>query len=214
MFKILKKIVLIIIIFSLVAWLDPFKDEVSRGNSLFLEGKFNEAKKAYENAEQYAPGEEEKYALSFNRGDANFKLGDNDAAIKDFKKALNSKNIEVQKRSFFNMGNVYAKDKKYKEAVKSYINALKIDPKYEKAKKNLEYLLSDKKDKKKDKNKNKNDKNQKNKEKNKKDKDSQKKPKQKISKQQLKNLLNSMKNRPVRRQKGKGNGKKVLQKYW
>ena len=114
------------------------------------------------------------------------------------------------------MGNIFSKDKKYKEAVKSYINALKIDPKYKKAKKNLEYLLRDKKNKNKNKDKNKKENQKQDKNNDKKDKkDSKKnKQKQKMSKKQLKNILDSMKNRPIRREKGKGNGQKVLKKYW
>ena len=216
MFNVLKKILFIILIFSLVAWLDPFKDEVSKGNSYFSKGKFSDAKKAYENAKKFAPDEEKKLALYFNIGDANMMLGDNKEALNNFKKALNSKNPDVQKKSFFNMGNIFSKDKKYKEAVKSYINALKIDPKYKKAKKNLEYLLRDKKNKNKNKDKNKKENQKQDKNNDKKDKkDSKKnKQKQKMSKKQLKNILDSMKNRPIRREKGKGNGQKVLKKYW
>jgi len=217
-----------------IAWLDPFRDGVSEGNSRYNDKKYLEAKKRYDKAEKYAPGEKDKQKLAFNRADANYMAGDLEAAIAGYKKAIQSGDPDVQKKAFFNLGNAYLQQKKYREAFNAFRNALKIDPNYAPAKRNIEYMLSkQKKNQQKDKNKKDSDKNnqqkqdQKNQDKNK-DKKNQKKEqnknqkqnqqknkqKQQMNRQQLKNLLKSMKNKPVRRQKGRGNEKRNLDKDW
>ena len=83
--------------------------------------------------------------LDFNKGDAHYQLGNYDIAADKFKSSISSENPDIQKKALFNMGNAYLKQKKYKEAAESYIKALEIDPNYDKAKKNLEYLLKEQK---------------------------------------------------------------------
>jgi Ca-activated chloride channel family protein len=210
------------------AWIDPYRDEVSRGNGEFHNKNYEQAKKHYDSAEKYIPNDGEKGSLAFNKGNADYMAGNYDSAIANFKKALQSDDREVQKKAFFNLGNTYMKMENNREAVNSFINALKIDPGYEKAKKNIEYLLSDKKDQKGD---DKNDKDKKGqdgkdkKDKNDKDKDKDKDSKRdnkdagegsegKMNQEQIRNLLESMKNRPVRRKKGEGGERFYLEKNW
>ena len=210
-----------------LAWLDPYRDEVGKGNAEYLDKKYNAAKNFYKRAERYAPGEEDRKKLSLNQGDAEYMIGDTDSALAGFEKALQSEEKDVQKKAFFNMGNAFVKQGKYREAVQSYINALKIDPGYVRAKKNLEYLLMEKKDKD-DKDKQQGDKGQQGKD-NKGDKKNQKDKNQQNQKQnqgadkgagsnlnraQIKNLLDSMKQSPVRRQKGTANDARKLEKPW
>lgn len=215
-------------------WLDPYRDEVSRGNKEYHDKKYIDAKKHYNNAENHAPGEEDKKNLSFNKGNADYMAEEYKSALDYYRKSLQSEDSEVQKKAFFNIGNTYMKLKKNKEAIQSFINALKIDPKYENAKKNIEYILSNKKkmdhkDKNKDnkdkKNqKDKNDKNSKDKKKNKDDKksekdknkenQSEKRTAKKMNREQIKKLLESMKKKPVGIRKGKNNKRGSLEKYW
>jgi len=210
----MKKIILIIIsvlVFS--AWIDPFKDEVDKGNRSYENKEAKKALEYYKEAEKHAPDDKKRSILDFNRGDSHYQLENYDIAVDKFKSSISSDNPDIQKKALFNMGNSYLKQKKYKEAAESFIKALEIDPGYEKAKKNLEYLLKDQKNK----DNNGNDKNnnsgeQKN-NKDKKDNDSAGSEK-KMSDIQARNLLESMKNKPVRKQKGKGDGKKYLEKYW
>jgi len=112
------------------------------------------------------------------------------------------------------MGNTFLKQKKYKEAAESYIKSLEIDPNYEKAKKNLEYLLKEQKNQQQD-NKGSGE-NSDSKDKSGKDKKESEagNSEKKMNDIQVKNLLDSMKKKPVRKQKGKGDGKKYLEKYW
>ena len=57
-----------------IAWLDPFKDAVSSGNDEYDMKKYNNAKRYYEKAEKYAPGDSDRKKLSFNTGDADYML--------------------------------------------------------------------------------------------------------------------------------------------
>ncbi len=226
--SVIKLVLLLAVSLSFTAWLDPFRDEVSRGNGRYHDRKYDEAGKHYKKAEEYAPGEEARKKLSFNKGNAQFMKGEYRKALDSYRMSLRSGDKDVQKKSFFNMGNTYMKMNKNKEAVESFINALKIDPAYEKAKRNIEYLLSkkqkqkeqDKKNKDSDKNNKEKNKNpqdrQENKkgEKNKKDRAQNKTVQKKMNREQLKSLLESMKKKPVRRQKGNPGGRRYLEKQW
>lgn len=225
MIKSIYRIIFFLIIIQLVAWIDPFKDSVNQGNDYYAEKKYDKAIDLYKKSEKYLPNDNKKYDLAFNKGDAEFKKGNFDAAIDNFKYSLNSPDRGIQKKAFFNMGNASVKMGKYKDAMESYVNALKIDPNYAAAKKNIEYLLNNKKnksDKKNDQNKDgkgknkKNDSSKKDGDKGKKNSDDQKKSgsNKKMSKEQIKNILKSMKNKPVRRQKGRSDGRRSLEKYW
>lgn len=211
-----KSVIIILSALIISAWIDPLKDEVEKGNNSLKSGKSAEALEHYREAEKHAPDEKTKAVIDFNRGTAHYQMGEYDTASDKFKSSISSEDPGIQKKALFNMGNSYLKQKKYKEAADSYIKALQIDPNYEKAKKNLEYLLKKQDDK--------NSKNDKNsdgqsgdssrKEKNT-GKDSNPADNEKNMKSiQAKNLLESMKNKPVRKQKGKGDGTKYLEKYW
>ncbi|MBN2077378.1 MAG: tetratricopeptide repeat protein [Spirochaetes bacterium] len=227
---------IIILAFISAAWLDPYRDAVSSGNNEFREKKYNGAKRYYRKAERYAPGQEDRKKLSFNQGDAEYMLEDYEGAVSDFRRALQSEDRDVQKRALFNIGNARMKEGNYREAVEAYINALKIDPDYLPAKKNLEHLL-----KKKD-NKNQDDKNEgkdgnrgqqgQNKEKKDQKKDAGKKGGkgerndpgagtrdrtrggQGMNPEQIRNILRSMEKSPVRRQKGSSDERRSLEKNW
>ncbi len=211
-------IVILITALICIGWIDPFKDEVEKGNRSYESKDSKRALEHYKEAEKHAPDEKQKGMLDFNRGDAHYQLENYDIALDKFKNSISSENPDIQKKALFNMGNSYLKQKKYKEAAESFIKALEIDPDYEKAKKNLEYLLKEQDNK--DQN-NKDDKSgsgdksessdKNNKEKNEKESADNEK---KMNDIQARNLLESMKNKPVRKQKGKGDGRRYLEKYW
>ncbi len=205
--------IILLTVLVLAAWIDPFKDAVEQGNSCFEKKDSKKALEYYKEAEKHAPDDKQKAMLEFNRGDAHFQLENYDIAADKFKSSFASGSPDLQKKAFFNMGNSYVKQKKYKEAVESYIKALEIDPNYEKAKKNLEYLLKEQKNKDQENKDNKNGSGNQGSSKDKKESDS-KSDEKKMSDIQTRNLLESMKNKPVRKQKGKGDGTKYLEKYW
>lgn len=205
-------IILLTVLIS-AAWIDPFKDAVEQGNSSYEKNDPKKALEYYKEAEKHAPDDRQKTMLDFNRGDAHYQLENYDIAADKFQSSFASGNPEMQKKALFNMGNSYLKQKKYKEAAESYIKALEIDPDYEKAKKNLEYLLKEQKNKDQQNKDNKNGNGDQGNGKDKKENDSKNNEK-KMNDIQARNLLESMKNKPVRKQKGKGDGTKYLEKYW
>jgi Ca-activated chloride channel homolog len=216
--------IIAMIAISSVAWLDPYRDAVTSGNEEFNKKKYNNAKRYYEKAEQYAPAENDKKKLSFNNGNADYMLESYDNALSSYQRAIQSDDRDVQKKAFFNTGNVYLKQKNYREAINAYMNALKIDPDYARAKKNIEYVLKQmdnkkKQDDKKD-NKDKKDDKQSNKDKspksdkNQNQKQSKKQDGNQMNREQVQNILRSLQQSPVRRQKGGRDERRKLEKYW
>lgn len=212
----------------MLAWLDPYRDRVKEGNKEFSDKAFRRAEENYKAADKYAPNKKEKKKLEFNLGDARYMSEDYDRAIDNFKASLESGDKDVQKKALFNMGNAYYKKGDMENAINSYINALKIDPNYEPAKKNLEYIIQEKDKNKDNKGSNKDDKkngkNDKDKQQNRSGNNKQDDQKNnqgrdmknvdQMNKEQIKNILKSMQDKPVRREKGKGNGSRVLEKSW
>jgi tetratricopeptide (TPR) repeat protein len=208
--------------FLMCAWLDPYKDEVAQGNRQLKDKNITEAKQHYKHAERYAPSGDDLKNLEFNKAAADFISGDTDSAIDGYRNALRSEDKNVQKKAFYSLGNVYYKARKKKEAAQAYMNALKLDPKYENAKKNLEYIFLY--NGKEDQNRNRNDDGESNKgdddkDKNRKNKKNQKKfgdddSGRKLDMQQARNILESMKHSKVRQEKGKRHASHSLEKYW
>lgn len=220
-----------------VAWLDPYRDRVDEGNGRYHQKKYDEALQSYRGAEGYAPNLRERNKLKFNHGDVEYMRGDYDGALHNFRESLKSEDRDVQKKALFNMGNSLLKKGDTEGALNAYINALKIDPAYMPAKKNIEYILK-KKDSPKDKKNNRKDndgdrdkqgspgneqgnkdRNEGGKDKNKNKRDQEntmqnRSPRGTISREQLRNILESMKNKPVRRYRGKGDGRSVPEKNW
>lgn len=215
-----------------LAWLDPYHDAVSKGNERFREKQYDEARRHYRDARQYAPGEDERWKLRFNEGDAEYMQAEYEDAVTRFNEALRTGDPAVQKKALFNLGNTYVRMGRYRDAIDSYISALKIDPRYEPAKKNLEYLLKMEEQKQKE---SREGKDGEKKEEGRKDDDekrgeqeraSERKGDQrsdtgkreqkrgKMSREQIRNILESMKHKPVRRQQGEQDGRRTLEKDW
>ena len=193
--------------FFCMAFFDPYADRVTQGNSEYNDGKFADAEKSYNDAGNYLPSAKDAAELSFNKGNARYRSGDYEGAVELYKAALASEKKDVQKKALFNMGNAFVKKGDKMSAADAYLAALKIDPAYMNAKKNLEALY--RKDKNDDKNKdqNKDDKQKGNDQKQNEKSDSSGGAKSSMNKDQIKNLLQMMKDKPVRRQKndeGKG----------
>jgi len=89
--------------------------------------------------------------LNFNAGDAAFQSGFYDRALKHFNSSLATEDLQLQERSFYNLGNTHyrlgeeEKDPSkrqgaWEEAVTSYESALKLNPNDADAKYNLELV--------------------------------------------------------------------------
>lgn len=194
----------------LCAWLSPFSDGVSKGNSEYKKKNYSAAIEHYKKAREHARDDKERALVDFNTGDAEYAQGNYERAVEYYSSAAKQGDPDMAKRSLFNMGNAYLKSGKKREAAESYTKALLIDPEYEKARKNLEYLH-----KQNGQDKNNNDKN--------KDKGDSGKDKREsgdkqaggeMTPEQAARIFESMKNRPVRKKKGDRSGRRALEKYW
>ena len=194
----------------LCAWLSPFSDEVSAGNGEYRKKNYSAAIEHYKKAGEHARDDKDRALLAFNTGDAEYAQGNYERAVEYYNKSMKQGDPDLAKRSLFNMGNAYLKNAKKREAAESYARALEIDPEYEKARKNLEYLYKQNEQDKKN-----NDKNE-DKGNNEKDKNSSgnKSGKGEMTPEQAARIFESMKNRPVRKKKGDRNGRRALEKYW
>ena len=115
------------------------KKEVREGNKLYKEQKYKEASEAYQKAvlkqPNYIPG-------LFNLGNAQYKQQQFEASRKIYEgTAKTATEKEQQAAANYNIGNTYLEEKKYKEAVDAYKQALRKNPQDEQAKYNLSYAL-------------------------------------------------------------------------
>lgn len=201
------------------AWFSPFNDEVKAGNKALGEKKYTEAMNHYRKAKDHADSGSRRAILDFNMGDAEYMAGNYDSAIEYFKKTASLPDKEIAKRSWFNIGNSYVKKNMKKEAAAAYSKALELDPEYDKARKNLEYL------RKKNDNKNENNDNsgqnkkdgsgesQDNKQQDKNSGGAGRQGKKEMTPEEANKIFESMKNKPVRKQ-DEGRGRRILEKYW
>jgi Ca-activated chloride channel homolog len=109
-----------------------------QGNKLYGEGKFQDAEKAYLDAQAVEPGRPE---LLYNMGNTLLRQKKFDQAVQALHQAINKGNRGLQGNSWYNLGNAFFENGKFKEAVESYVQTLKINPADREAKQNLELAL-------------------------------------------------------------------------
>ncbi|MBP7901646.1 MAG: tetratricopeptide repeat protein [Spirochaetes bacterium] len=214
--------------FLFLAFLDPFKDYNERGIEAFGRGEYDKALEAFEKAASYSAPDNSKAALEYNKAKVYVAIKKENEAIDSYMRAASAGDDEIKKKSFFNMGNLYAKNGKKKEAAENYIAALKIDPEYDKARKNLEYLTMSNQNNQNNQNEggnsgqdnDKNSKDNKGKNSDKKDKGGEKDSQpqsgnsSQIDKNLLDSILESMKKNPVRKSKDEGHDGFSSEKNW
>ncbi len=126
---------------------------VSAGSAKALKqydaGKFEASQLEYERSLNRKKTEDPR--LHFNAGAAAFQGRDYDAAAQHLNSALIAQDVPLQQRAYYNLGNTHYRlgedtkepDKKksrWDQAAKSYESALKLDPKDDDAKFNLEFV--------------------------------------------------------------------------
>jgi tetratricopeptide (TPR) repeat protein len=109
-----------------------------QGNQLFQQGKYQEAEKAYLEAQSGMPGRPE---LSYNLGNSLIKQKKYDQALQALQDAVHKGSRELQESSWFNVGNALFDMGNLKESAQSYIQALRLNPADRDAKHNLELAL-------------------------------------------------------------------------
>ena len=108
------------------------------GNRLYEQSKFDEALAQYRAAQVIAP---ELTELFFNAGDALYRKGDLENAVREFGKAAASPDTALASDASYNAGNALLQMGQAEQAIKAYTDALKRSPGHADAKHNLELAL-------------------------------------------------------------------------
>ena len=222
---------LILFIFCFVSNAQNERPLVREGNKLYKEKKFSDAEVSYKKSLNV--NKESRYG-QFNLGNAYYKQGKFDDAIKQFTPLGTDKKFDKveQSNAYHNLGNSYLQTKKYEESIAAFKNSLKLNPHDSDTRYNLAYaqamLQKQQQQQKKDKNDQKKDdkKDDKKDQQNEKDKnDQQKKDEQKqaqkqpqkISKEDAEKILQALNNdeKNIQKKAQKIDAKKVvIEKNW
>lgn len=123
---------------------------VNKANKLYKEEKHEEAYEIYKNASILNPDNEK---IKFNLADCAYKLERYREAGDEFARLTVSEDKNLREKSFYNLGNVFMEAKQYDQAISSYKQALLLDSKDRRAKRNLEIAKMSKQQQQKDKDK-------------------------------------------------------------
>lgn len=108
------------------------------GNRLFNEGRYEEAEKAYLEAQVKSPGKPE---ILYNLGNALIKQGKYPLGIQSLQQSADKGDKRIKTNSLYNTGNALYSTDDYKGSAEAFIEALKLDPNDRDAKHNLELAL-------------------------------------------------------------------------
>ena len=170
---------------------------ITQGNKLFRSGQFDKAEVAYRKAIEKNPRNPQAH---YNLGNSLMAQKKDSAAVQSFQKSTELETSKIRKAmAFHNMGVVCKQHKMYGEAIEAYKNSLRLNPKDDATRYNLELCKrqqrnqknQDKQDQNKQKDKNGND--QKDEKQKNKDKQDQKKNnnENKMSKENAEQMLNA-----------------------
>ena len=170
---------------------------ITQGNKLFRSGQFDKAEVAYRKAIEKNPRNPQAH---YNLGNSLMAQKKDSAAVQSFQKSTELETSKIRKAmAFHNMGVVCQQHKMYGEAIQAYKNSLRLNPKDDATRYNLELCKrqqrnqknQDKQDQNKQKDKNGND--QKDEKQKNKDKQDQKKNnnENKMSKENAEQMLNA-----------------------
>ena len=121
--------------FDILKRKDP---NIEEGNRLLQAGKADDALKAYDRAVEALP---EEPIAHFDRGVALYQLGKFPEAEKEFQHASEGHDASVKADAYYNMGNAWLKQERFKEALDAYKHTLGLRPDDRRAKWNLELAL-------------------------------------------------------------------------
>lgn len=150
----MNKIVLITMLSTIlfgtsVVYAQDYRSNTRKGNKAYNDTKYADAEILYRKA---LVSDSNFYKAQYNMGDALYKQKQYDGAIKYYNKAIENPATDSQTKSnaHYNVGNSYLQSgledrnnpqsmEKFKNAISSYSEALKINPNNEDAKYNLSY---------------------------------------------------------------------------
>jgi Ca-activated chloride channel family protein len=117
--------------------------EIKNGNESYKNNNYGSAAESYQKALQVSP---DNPFASYNLGNTLFKANRADDAIKFYDNSIKAAaDYSTKQKAYYNKGVAYQKQNKLPECIRAYKNALKIDPKDEDARQNLERALKEEK---------------------------------------------------------------------
>ncbi len=117
---------------------DSVASKNAKGNRLFAEGKFEEAEKAYLEAQVKNPGKPE---ILYNLGNSLIKQKKYEQGLQSLRQSIDKGDKETKEKSWYNTGNALYSMGRFKESAEAYIQALRLNPADGDAKHNLELAL-------------------------------------------------------------------------
>lgn len=129
---------LIAVLFASTASADEYRSKANEGYEYYKNGEYDKATENYRQAGIIKP---DKALPNFGKGAALFRSNDLEGANKEYSAAIDKGDNKIRADAQYNIGNSFYKMDKYEDAVKSYINALKINPDDKDYKHNLEMAL-------------------------------------------------------------------------
>ncbi|MBS1933871.1 MAG: tetratricopeptide repeat protein [Bacteroidetes bacterium] len=168
---------------------------IRSGNKLYKQKKFDKSQEEYKKATEKAP---DNAVANYNLGNSQFRNNNFEEAAKSYENSIAHTNEKLTKeKGLYNKGVADIKQKKLEESIRSWKDALKLDPTDREARENLQKALEElkqkqqqqqKKDDKKDQDKKQNQQqNQKNQQ-----QEQPKQPESRLTKKQVEQLLKAL----------------------
>ena len=107
------------------------------GQKVFDQGEYDKAADLFLEAEIEEPSSAQHI---YNKGVADYKAGQFDAAVKAFERAADKAEGPLKEQALFNLGNAQAMSGDLKNAVKAFEETLQLRPEHEQASENLQYV--------------------------------------------------------------------------
>jgi len=121
-----------------LAWPDSVASKNKDGNRLFTQGKYQDAEKAYLEAQAAMPGRPE---ISYNLGNSLIKQQKYAQALQALHQSASKGNPGLKANGWYNAGNALFDMGKFAESAQAYVQALRLNPSDRDAKHNLELAL-------------------------------------------------------------------------
>lgn len=116
----------------------------------YQEGQFEKSATLYQKAQKKDP---ENFEIYYNLGNSLYKSGDYNFAINALNNAIKTQDLELQQKAFYNLGNAYFRSGElslqtnpkqttelWESALKSYQNAIELNPQDAESHENLEFV--------------------------------------------------------------------------
>jgi Ca-activated chloride channel family protein len=116
------------------------RPQVSEGNRLYEEGRFQEAHEKYLEGFAVAP---ESGVISFNDGNSLYRGEDYVRAGEAYQRAIEAGDPALESAAWYNLGNALYRQQQLQESLEAFKQSLRLDPGDTDAKHNLERVLEE-----------------------------------------------------------------------